>query len=39
MALVMTRQVASELRATGRFDNLAPAIAQADAQRLFTSGA
>jgi hypothetical protein len=37
MALAMTRQVASELRATGRFDNLAPA--QADAQRLFTSGA
>ena len=36
MAMSMTRQVADELRATGRFDKLAPAIAQADAQRLFT---
>jgi hypothetical protein len=35
----MTRQVASKRRATGRFDNLAPAITQADARRLFTSGA
>jgi hypothetical protein len=32
----MTRQVADELRASGRFDKLAPAMAQADAQRLFT---
>jgi len=36
MAMSMTRQVADELRATGRFDTLAPAMAQADAQRLFT---
>ena len=36
MAMSMTRQVADELRATGRFDKLAPAMAQADAQRLFT---
>jgi 2-methylisocitrate lyase-like PEP mutase family enzyme len=36
MAMSMTRQVAEELRATGRFDTLAPAMAQADAQRLFT---
>lgn len=35
MAMSMTRQVADELRATGRFDTLAPAMAQADAQRLF----
>jgi len=32
----MTRQIADELRETGRFDKLAPAMAQADAQRLFT---
>ena len=36
MAMSMTRQVADELRATGRFDTLAPTMAQADAQRLFT---
>jgi 2-methylisocitrate lyase-like PEP mutase family enzyme len=35
MAMSMTRQIADELRATGRFDRLAPAMAQADAQRLF----
>jgi 2-methylisocitrate lyase-like PEP mutase family enzyme len=36
MAMSMARQVADDLRATGRFDKLAPAMAQADAQRLFT---
>ena len=36
MAMSMTRQVAEDLRATGRFDKLAPAMSQADAQRLFT---
>jgi 2-methylisocitrate lyase-like PEP mutase family enzyme len=36
MAMSATRQVAEELRATGRFDKLAPAMVQADAQRLFT---
>jgi hypothetical protein len=36
MAISMARQVADELRATGRFDKLAPAMAQADAQRVFT---
>jgi 2-methylisocitrate lyase-like PEP mutase family enzyme len=36
MAMSMTRQVADELRATGQFDILAPAMAQADAQRLFS---
>jgi 2-methylisocitrate lyase-like PEP mutase family enzyme len=36
MAMSMTRQIADELRATGRFDKLAPAMAQTDAQRLFT---
>jgi 2-methylisocitrate lyase-like PEP mutase family enzyme len=36
MAMSMTRQVADDLRATGRFDKLAPAMSQADAQRLFT---
>jgi 2-methylisocitrate lyase-like PEP mutase family enzyme len=36
MAMSMTRQVADELLAAGRFDKLAPAMAQADAQRLFT---
>jgi 2-methylisocitrate lyase-like PEP mutase family enzyme len=36
MAMSMTRQVADELRATGRFDKLAPAMAQVDAQHLFT---
>jgi 2-methylisocitrate lyase-like PEP mutase family enzyme len=36
MAMSMARQVADDLRATGKFDTLAPAMAQADAQRLFT---
>jgi 2-methylisocitrate lyase-like PEP mutase family enzyme len=36
MAMSVTRQVAEDLRATGRFDKLAPAMSQADAQRLFT---
>jgi 2-methylisocitrate lyase-like PEP mutase family enzyme len=36
MAMSMTRQSTDELRATGRFDTLAPAMSQADAQRLFT---
>lgn len=36
MAMSMTRQVADELQATGRFDKLAPTMAQANAQRLFT---
>jgi 2-methylisocitrate lyase-like PEP mutase family enzyme len=36
MAMSMTRQVADDLRATGSFDKLAPAMTQADAQRLFT---
>jgi 2-methylisocitrate lyase-like PEP mutase family enzyme len=36
MAMSTTRQIADDLRATGRFDSLAPAMAQADAQRLFT---
>ena len=39
MALAMTRQVASEVREPGWFDNFAPPIAPADAQRLFTGGA
>ena len=37
MAMATTRQVAQELRKTGRFDALAPTITQADAQRLFTT--
>ena len=36
MAMSMARQVTDELLATGRFDKLAPAMVQADAQRLFT---
>jgi 2-methylisocitrate lyase-like PEP mutase family enzyme len=36
MAMSLTRQVADDLRATGRFDKLAPTMAQADAQPLFT---
>jgi len=36
MAVSVTRQIADDLRATGRFDKLAPAVTQADAQRLFT---
>jgi 2-methylisocitrate lyase-like PEP mutase family enzyme len=35
MAMSMTRQIADDLKSTGRFDALAPAMAQADAQRLF----
>jgi 2-methylisocitrate lyase-like PEP mutase family enzyme len=35
MAMSVTRQIAEELRSSGRFDGLAPAMAQADAQRLF----
>jgi 2-methylisocitrate lyase-like PEP mutase family enzyme len=35
MAMATTRQVAEELRRTGSFDILAPAVTQADAQRLF----
>jgi 2-methylisocitrate lyase-like PEP mutase family enzyme len=37
MALATTRQIADELRASGRFGKLARAMAQADAQRLFVS--
>src|ERR1700730_10475987 len=36
MAMSLTREVADDLRATGRFDKLAPAMSQADAQRLFS---
>ncbi len=36
MAMSATRQIAEELRTTGRFDKLSPAVAQADVQRLFT---
>jgi len=39
MAMSLTRQIADELRETGRFDKLAPAVPQADAQRLFTGPA
>ena len=39
MAMALTRQIADELRETGRFDKLAPAVPQADAQRLFTGPA
>src|SRR5712671_3583768 len=35
MAMSVTRQIAEELRTSGRFDGLAPAMVQADAQRLF----
>src|ERR1700726_1817508 len=35
-AMSLTRQVANDRRATGRFDKLAPAMSQADAQRLFS---
>lgn len=37
MAMATTRQVAEELRKTGRFDALTATITQADAQRLFTT--
>ncbi|MBV9375716.1 MAG: isocitrate lyase/phosphoenolpyruvate mutase family protein [Alphaproteobacteria bacterium] len=39
MAMSLTRQIADELRQTGRFDKLAPAVPQADAQHLFTGPA
>ncbi|MBV8937458.1 MAG: isocitrate lyase/phosphoenolpyruvate mutase family protein [Alphaproteobacteria bacterium] len=39
MAMSLTCQIADELRQTGRFDKLAPAVPQADAQRLFTGPA
>jgi 2-methylisocitrate lyase-like PEP mutase family enzyme len=39
MAMSLTRQIADELRQTGRFDKLAPEMAQPDAQQLFTNGA
>jgi 2-methylisocitrate lyase-like PEP mutase family enzyme len=35
MAAATTRQIADELKASGRFDALNPALAQADLQRLF----
>jgi 2-methylisocitrate lyase-like PEP mutase family enzyme len=35
MAMSVTRQIAEELRTTGRFDALAPVTTQAEAQRLF----
>ncbi len=35
MAAATTRQIAEELKASGRFDALNPAMAQADPQRLF----
>jgi 2-methylisocitrate lyase-like PEP mutase family enzyme len=37
MAIATTRQIAEELRKTGSFDTLAPAMTQADAQRLFAT--
>jgi 2-methylisocitrate lyase-like PEP mutase family enzyme len=37
MAAATTRQIAEELKASGRFDALNPAMAQADAQRLFAN--
>jgi 2-methylisocitrate lyase-like PEP mutase family enzyme len=39
MAMTTTRQIAEEMRATGRFDKLALGLTQADAQRLFTRAA
>jgi 2-methylisocitrate lyase-like PEP mutase family enzyme len=38
MAATTMRQIAEELRASGRFDALAPALSQADLQRLFAPG-
>jgi len=35
MAVSTIRQVAEELKATGRFDSLNPGMTGADAQRLF----
>ena len=37
MATATTRQIAEELRKTGSFDTLAPAMTQADVQRLFAA--
>jgi hypothetical protein len=37
MAMATTRQVAEELRKTGRFDTPAPTMTQGDAQRLFAA--
>jgi 2-methylisocitrate lyase-like PEP mutase family enzyme len=39
MVLSLLRQLAQELRRTGRFDSLDPAMRHADAQRLFQDGA
>jgi len=38
MAATTMRQIAEELKTTGRFDALAPALAQADLQHLFAGG-
>ena len=38
MAASTIRQIAEELKASGRFDALNPAMTQADAQHLFTDG-
>ncbi len=38
MAAATTRQMAEQLKATGRFDALNPAMTQADAQHLFRDG-
>ena len=38
MAAATTRQIARELKASGRFEALDPAMTQADAQRLFAAG-
>src|SRR5271166_674308 len=37
MAMAATRQIAQELRTTGRFEALAPAMTQAEAQQLFAN--
>ena len=37
MAATTMHQIAEELRTTGRFDSLHPAMTQADAQRLFST--
>jgi len=37
MAMATTRQIAEEPRKTGSFDTLAPAMTQADVQRLFAA--
>jgi 2-methylisocitrate lyase-like PEP mutase family enzyme len=38
VAATATRQIAEQLKATGRFDALDPAMTQADAQKLFAQG-